>query len=108
MKIEVCMHWLVADHESPLLGVMVSINRSQDSMMHVPVFRGAGHVEELKFQCLAVRQKLARHARSIAGIAIVSQHQAVSLYIKHGDGIVRPSCQPSHLMHERVSGGGHA
>ena len=64
-------------------------------------------VEKVEFHRLAVRRHLARHARPVAGVTVVRQHQAVLVHIQHGDRIVGSS-SPRHLMHECVTHGSRA
>ena len=66
-----------------MLGVMVRVDLGEPGMVHVSVLGAAGYVEKIKFHGLAVRVHLAGHARPIARITIMGQHQAISVEIDH-------------------------
>ncbi len=93
--------------------MVVGINNREHGVVHVPVLIAAREIEKIEFHLLPIRRGLGYHARPVSGVAIVCQDQTIAVQVEHRNRMVvtRRIIWLSylvHLMHQRVSTGGHA
>src|SRR5215469_6777344 len=56
--------------------------------MHVPQRRATGNIEEFEFHLLAVRGDVGCHPRTVAGVVVMCQKQAVAVQVKHRKWVI--------------------
>ena len=54
MQIEMRLHMIVAGHEGPVFGVMVSVNEGEDNMVHVAIFGAARDIDKIEFDGFSI------------------------------------------------------
>src|SRR5205823_4382707 len=90
-----------------------SVNYGEHGMMHVSVVSATGDIHQIELHHFAAGGGSGSHVRTVSGVAVVNQVEAISVQVEHRNrmivtsGVVRYSyCV--HFVHEGVSTGSHA